>query len=607
MIVQKSRLLVDEEEARLVAGVSSETGKFTPFELVIGVPRAYVGWLDLTGNPFVPTLLLLAGVLRERLRLEGTVSPLLLSRTKKVCELFRSWWGIEPVAVEAEPRAAERCTGEGNAAFFTRGVDSWYSALCDRADGHPGPLTHLLYAADLDRQYSPPTRRRALALTREAAACLGLPLIPVSHNGRDLLDRFVNWERSHGGVLAGIGLALGGWIANVHIASSHDLNHLIPWGSNPDLDPLWSTERTALHLDGIEVTRTSKVKTIASSDFALSRLKVCWRADIDTNCGRCEKCVRTQYALAIAGALERADVFLEPLTLEAVMELPPLADANGESPAEPFWVELCEGFPDEPRLADLRSAACMRLPAWHPLSTANEKRDNRSIMVEAPAGAAVSLLPASARDLLRVPVTSREGRPETDARDCHVEITWTAPAPGRVPLPLRPPRAMAVELLEACRVADDQPNPWCLIAFASRETARLMERLTESWGQGVTCLTRASQGEGDHGIPHREASLIQQCSQTRVWWGSGEYLDPFLVLESLRHGCLPLQCVSQASYDALAASLPPGLCHFTLAIPDHGHFPQLSRQERAARLDRGLSVLLAGNLERDLEQISPSF
>ena len=102
MIVQKSRLLLDDDEARIVASVRSEAGNFTPFELVIGVPRAYVGWLDLTGNPFVPTLLLLAGVLGERLRLEGTVSPLLLSNTQKACELFRSWWGIAPVPVEAE-------------------------------------------------------------------------------------------------------------------------------------------------------------------------------------------------------------------------------------------------------------------------------------------------------------------------------------------------------------------------------------------------------------------------------------------------------------------------------------------------------------------------
>jgi hypothetical protein len=606
MIVQKSRLLLDEDEARIVACVWSETSQFTPFELAIGVPRAYVGWLDLTGNPFVPTLLLLAGVLGERLRVEGTVSPLLLSNTKKACALYRSWWGIAQPAVEAEALAAARSPGEGNALFFSRGVDSWHSALRNRADEQPDHFTHLLYAPDLDRQYSPPTRRRSLALTREAAACLRLPLIPVSHNGRILLDQFVNWERSHGGVLAGIALALGGWFANIYVASSHDSKHIIPWGSHPNLDPLWSTERTSIHLDGIEVTRTNKVKTIATSAFAVSQLKVCWRDDIDTNCGRCDKCVRTQCALAIAAALEQAPVFQEPLSIQTVMELPPVEVVCGESTLEPFWVELCESFPDEPRLADLRFAACTRLPAWHPLSTAREKGGDCSIIIEVPGGAALALLPASARDLLPAPVTLRKGGQETDASKSHFEITWTVPAPGRASLPLRPPSSMALEILDVCRVEPDRPNPWCLIAVASRETARLMERLTESWGQGIACLNRSNEEKSDHGISRDEASLIQNCSATRVWWGDGEYLDPFLVLEALRHGCLPLQCVPDASYDALAARLPAGLSHFTLAIPEDGLVPPISSQERAARIDEGLSILLAGHLERDLARFIPS-
>ncbi len=134
-----------------------------------------------------------------------------------------------------------------------------------------------------------------------------------------------------------------------------------------------------------------------------------------------------------------------------------------------------------------------------------------------------------------------------------------------------------------------------------------MTRLTESWGQGIACLTRESQIGGDHGVPTGEASVIQQCSATRVWWGDGQYLDPFLVLEALRHGCLPLQCVPEMSYDALAACLPPGLSQFTLAIPATGKVPLLSNEEREARIDEGLSILLSGNLERDLSMIIPSF
>jgi hypothetical protein len=606
MIVHKSRLALDDDEARIVASVHSEAGNFAPFELVIGVPRAYVGWLDLTGNPFVPTFLPLAAVLNERLLLEGTVSPRLLNHANRASALFQDWWGTAPVVVEGEARASDRVRGAGNALFFTRGVDSWHSALRERDDEESGRLTHLLYAPDFDRQYSPATRRRAFALTREAADGLGLPLIAISHNARDLLDRFVTWERSHGGVLAGVGLALGGWLANVHLASTHDVNHLVPWGSHPELDPLWSTERTVTHLDGVQWTRTDKVKAIASSDFALSRLKVCWRADADTNCGRCEKCVRTQCALAIAGALERAPGFLEPLSVETVLALPPIDPSSGESAGEPFWVELCESFPDEPRLKELRSAACRRLPASHRLSTAKQHQEARAITIEARSGAAVSLLPAAVLDVLPVPVTSVEAPAQTAEGSRRFEITWTMPAPGRIALPLRPPASGGAELLGACRMADDRPNPWCLIGFSSRETARLMERLTESWGQGITCLTRHSQARADHGIPHGEASAIQRRSAIRAWWGDGEYLDPFLIIEALRHGCLPLQCVPEASYDALAASLPPGLAQFTLAIPETGPVPLISRQERYARIDEGLSILLSGNLERDLAQIIPS-
>jgi hypothetical protein len=145
-----------------------------------------------------------------------------------------------------------------------------------------------------------------------------------------------------------------------------------------------------------------------------------------------------------------------------------------------------------------------------------------------------------------------------------------------------------------------------LIAFAEQATAQLLARLTSSWGQGVACLTRRGEFENDHGIPFDEASLIQRSSAVRVWWGDTHHLDPFLVLESLRHGCLPLQCVAQSRYDALAANIPPGLVPFTLPIPDLGPIPPISAEERAARFESGLSIVLAGNLERDLAQAIPT-
>ena len=197
-----------------------------------------------------------------------------------------------------------------------------------------------------------------------------------------------------------------------------------------------------------------------------------------------------------------------------------------------------------------RAALCRlpRLPAGHPLSTArqatrcafdHDRGTSRSRRV--PVAGIGRRLIARASDC------HAKGRPETDASTCHVEITWTAPAPGRVPLPLRPPSSMGLEILDACRVASDRPNPWCLIAL------RLARNGSADGAAHGILGTGRHLPEPERARPTvitafrtREASLIQRCSETRVWWGGGEYLDPFLVLESLRHGCLPLQCVPQA-------------------------------------------------------------
>ena len=93
--------------------------------------------------------------------------------------------------------------------------------------------------------------------------------------------------------------------------------------------------------------------------------------------------------------------------------------------------------------------------------------------------------------------------------------------------------------------------------------------------------------------------MIQENAAMRLWWGTGDYLDPFLVLEALRHGALPLQCVAEPDYRPLAEMLPAGLENFLLAIPPAGKIPRINRQEQEHRLDQGLSIILGGSLERD--------
>src|SRR5262249_23039176 len=155
-------------------------------------------------------------------------------------------------------------------------------------------------------------------------------------------------------------------------------------------------------------------------------------------------------------------------------------------------------------------------------------------------------------------------------------------------------------ILEACRRQGDRPVPWCLIDRVSENSARLAVRLTQSWGAGIVCLTSNSEWLGDHGLSVEEGEIVQRHCRVRVWWGNKEQIDPFFVLTALSHGCLPLQWVSEEDHEELMARLPEGLEAFTAPLPTAGPLPSMADDDLEQRLDRGLSAILAGTLEREL-------
>ena len=89
--------------------------------------------------------------------------------------------------------------------------------------------------------------------------------------------------------------------------------------------------------------------------------------------------------------------------------------------------------------------------------------------------------------------------------------------------------------------------------------------------------------------------------------GEENYLDPFLVLESLRHGCLPLQCVPESSHGDLSMAYRMAYVDSRSPFPHPATFHALTPEEqRGRRIDAGLSVILAGSLERDLARFVPA-
>jgi len=601
MIVRRPRIELDRERARLAARVESESGAFVARDLHLAVPRAHADWLDASGNPWVPTLILLAGTLGERLVVEAPVSSRLLAAAPLAARQWKRWWNAAAADVVADAAAPDVAPpGTETLCCFTRGVDSWFATLRLTAPAADPALTRLLYVPAFDRHYSAPRRREAVRRTREAADALGLPLLVVlEHDARELLDPFVVWDHSHGSVLAGVALALGGGVGTFVIPGTHDRAHLPSHGSHPDVDPLWSTERTRVVYDAAEVPRTAKVRAVAASPIALPRLKVCWEADVDGNCGRCKKCLRTMLQLAFAGVVDAAP-FDAPLTMDAFTALPP----PRRELRRMLFTELYDGIPADPAWDGWRALLRARLSRWHPdAPLAVAVPDDAPVVVEAPAGSAVGLAAPSARVVLPGPLVVRaesgaDVEPPAGEGARRLAVSWTTVAPGATALPWRPTASERERMLLACRAAHARPVPWCLLEPPSAGSAALVRALTAAWGAGLVHAPVDARPDTDHGTPPAVAADVQWNAAARVWRGDGRVLDPFRVLSALTHGCLPLQCVDADEWELLRPALAPGLDAFVLVLADDG----LAPLDRDARLERGLGTILAGSLERDLHR-----
>ncbi len=139
---------------------------------------------------------------------------------------------------------------------------------------------------------------RAAAVRNAAfASSLGKILIPVATNHYPFGYRYnLSRNLTQGSALAGIALLLG--FARAFIPAAYSYSQLMPLGSHPLTDPLWSTEGVDIVHEGAEARRVDKVIRIAGDPLALGNLRVCFD-DMNANCGRCAKCIRTLIPLRL--------------------------------------------------------------------------------------------------------------------------------------------------------------------------------------------------------------------------------------------------------------------------------------------------------------------
>jgi hypothetical protein len=119
-------------------------------------------------------------------------------------------------------------------------------------------------------------------------------------------------NRFFGAVLAASAHAFAHRLDRFTIASSYDLQNLVPCASHPLLDPEFSSFDLRIRHRDVQYTRIEKLRVVTEWEAGLQNLRVCLANVPDRlNCGRCEKCVRTMTGLVALGALHRTGAFVE--------------------------------------------------------------------------------------------------------------------------------------------------------------------------------------------------------------------------------------------------------------------------------------------------------
>lgn len=274
--------------------------------------------LDHGGTGWVAALTPLAMKMRSRIHTDAVVDEAFLTNTLEAQRILASWYhDLHPVRVEAPIRRLEAPAGRGIGSFFSGGVDSFYSALAPE-------VTHLVFVHGFDiRVDDHELAAKALSSARLAANALGKELIEVRTNIRQFSDRSSHWGyRYHGVAMAHIGHLLAEHLETLYFPSSYDEDTLMPWGSHPHLDHLWSSSSVRFVHHGLSTHRVQKIMRLVDCEPAMEHLRVCWRHPNSVyNCGQCEKCIRTVISLQAAGGAGRCRTLPASVPVEKIAKL----------------------------------------------------------------------------------------------------------------------------------------------------------------------------------------------------------------------------------------------------------------------------------------------
>ena len=313
---------VQEQDFTPASGLCGRAFQLTAgdaeFSVFFALPEANASFLSTAPDVILPYAAMLALVHGEDLNCGGMTADSVLLRNMRCAleEVVRAHSGFRvPQIVNVTEAPVVANTSGQTGVFFSGGIDSFFSVLRHRkggdADGAQwiGPATHAIHIYHTPEPVGIEAFE-TLAPLASAVDALGLSFIPLQSNYMTA-DRRLNdhWaDLAHGAGLATVLHLLSGGLRQGLIGSTHTWGALVPWGSGPISDPLWSGRRMQVIHDDAAYDRVEKTELISQHPEALANLNVCdTRVDGKgyVNCSVCPKCLRTMLTLDLFGKNER--------------------------------------------------------------------------------------------------------------------------------------------------------------------------------------------------------------------------------------------------------------------------------------------------------------
>lgn len=289
-----------EADGFITISVTLENSQQNQQKLWYRIPTNYRSILTSSCDPFVIAVLFLAMNQNTNLMVHGEVSPSLLKNLEEFQTIWNSWKPEQYKIIQINPeteREQETILEKDKAiSAFSGGVDSCFTAFrhhqehCGRQKRNlkAGLMVHGFDISIEQKEIFP----RAAQKSQMMLSSLGMELIPMATNFRKVIQ--LDWEDVFGTAIAScLSLVQKGYNIGLIPASYAYRDISLPYGSNPLTDPLLSSKSFAVVHDGAKFGRLEKIKEIHNWDEALVNLRVCWQGkQLDSNCGRCEKCIR---------------------------------------------------------------------------------------------------------------------------------------------------------------------------------------------------------------------------------------------------------------------------------------------------------------------------